>query len=289
MKKNWQLNDLDEAIIELALIEDLNKEFTDITCISLFDGNSIEKMAKIISKQDNPVTICGLAVTKSLLARIDPRCQLVTHFCDGDVLEKGRTLLTLHGSAQTLLMVERTLLNFMRHLSGIATLTAEFVKKIEGSTMQILDTRKTTPGMRHLEKFAVLCGGGANHRMGLFDAIMVKDTHIDLMGGVKAVFEKLPLLSHNRWPVIVEVRNEKELKAVLYYGKDKISRVLLDNMTPELLTTCVALCKAESIKTEASGNINLSTIQSIAKTGVDFASIGMLTHSAGHVDLSMKI
>jgi len=215
------------------------------------------------------------------------KTQLKPIIHDGETANPSETILKLEGDAKTILMLERTALNFLRHLSAIATLTHEFVEKVKNTPLKILDTRKTTPGLRQLEKYAVSSGGGLNHRMGLYDAIMIKDTYVDLMGDMKSALAKLPKDILKKVPVIVEVRNEKELEEVLKAGKGKVSRVLLDNMTPEQLTQCTKICN-KKVETEASGNVNLETIKAIAQTGVNYASIGKLTHSAGTVDLSMK-
>jgi nicotinate-nucleotide pyrophosphorylase (carboxylating) len=214
-------------------------------------------------------------------------CTLQSDYRDGQVIHPGATLLTLKGSAQTILMTERIVLNFLQRLCAIATLTSQYVEKIKHTSTRILDTRKTAPGFRHLEKYAVTCGGGVNHRMGLYDAMMIKDTHIDLLGGMSAALSKLPDTILQQCPVIVEVRTMEELEIVLESGLHKVTRVLLDNMSPALMSECAMLCRGR-IATEASGNMNLDTIATVAECGVDFISVGKLTHSAGSVDLSMK-
>lgn len=291
MNKNlalWQISAADLSLINLALAEDLGCPYKDVTCEALFLGHENKRIARIISKHPTSITICGLTIVNPIIEQIDPNCSVFSEFMDGQILHPGQTLLHVEGTASSLLMVERTLLNFLRHLCAIATLTAKFVEVVSNTSLKILDTRKTTPGMRHLEKYAVQCGGGVNHRMGLYDAIMIKDTHIDLMGNMSHLFNQLPLIQDNPLPVIVEVRDKIELENVIKYGKNKVSRILLDNMSVSLLAECVALCKQFQLETEASGNINLSTIKDIASTGVDYASVGMLTHSAGQVDLTMK-
>jgi nicotinate-nucleotide pyrophosphorylase (carboxylating) len=293
--QNWQLNQIDQKLLDLALQEDLCQDiyppsstlnpqsFTDITTDTLFPKN-INRSVKITSKDKKPIVVCGLPVIDALLAKFNSKFAILTNFKDGDVLQPGETLLTINCDANTLLKTERTLLNFLRHLCAIATLTKKFVSLIKDTNTKILDTRKTSPGMRHLEKYAVHCGGGVNHRFGLYDAFMLKDTHIDLLGGMKNAIAKLP--DKNKLPVIVEIRNLAELEVVLQFGKNKIDRVLLDNMSTELLKVCVQKCQG-IFQTEASGNITLATIEEIAKTGVDFASVGQLTYAAGQVDLSM--
>lgn len=278
---------LDTPLFDIALEEDLGMPFCDITSSLLFaDINKISS-AKIISKHPTPITICGLPVVNQLIKKLDGSLEIQTAFSDSQILSPGETLLTLTGSPHTLLMLERTLLNFLQHLSAVSTLTAKFVDLIKHTHTQILDTRKTLPGFRRLEKYAVHCGGGVNHRMGLYDAIMIKDTHIDALGNIHTALSKLPENILEKFPVIVEIRSLQELETALNYAPHKISRVLLDNMSPDLLSQCVKLCK-NTLPTEASGNINLNTVVGVAETGVDFVSIGQLTHSAGNVDLSMR-
>ena len=284
----WELNLLDLQLIDMAFIEDLGAPFHDVTTATLFaEKLPVTTVVNIISKQPEPITLCGLPVVKSILEKSGYPHELTTQYQDGQLLPPGATLLTLRGSAQVLLSVERILLNFLQRLCAIATVTSRYVEKIHGTQARILDTRKTLPGFRHLEKYAVHCGGGVNHRMGLYDAMMVKDTHIDILGGIDIALARLPENIKKQIPVIVEVRDRDELMAVLNNGLHKVSRVLLDNMTPELMRECVALCE-HKMPTEASGNISLENILTVAECGVDYISVGKLTHSAGSVDLSMK-
>lgn len=283
-----QLNQLDQTLLNLALTEDLGQPFYDATTDLLFADKTIPSQANIISKHPTEIVICGINVLQALFAKLPTPTKIETAHQDGDILPNGEILLTLHGDCRSLLMIERTALNFLRHLSAIATLTKVFVDKVNHTSLKILDTRKTTPGMRHLEKYAVACGGGVNHRMGLYDAIMIKDTHIDLLGGIKKVMEKLlAKKTAIKLPVIIEIRDYQELEQVLAQGQGIVDKVLLDNMNMLELSKCVQAC-AGIFETEASGNINLNNIAEIAKTGVAYASIGMLTHSAGQVDLSMQ-
>lgn len=283
---NFLCNDIDETLLELALREDLGAPFRDVTTELLFEGNETIVQAPIISKEIEPIVICGLPVIRALIHRLDQNVVIQTSKKDGELLLPGECLLVLQGKAKSILMLERTILNFLRHLSAIATLTRKFVEVVKETPLKILDTRKTTPGMRHLEKYAVQCGGGVNHRMGLYDAYMIKDTHIDLYGSLEAALQKIP--QDNRLPVIVEVRTVEELSNVIQYGKNCVTRVLLDNMSLSQLKQCVDLC-GSTFDTECSGNLTLDTIFAVAQTGVHFASIGSLTYGAGQVDLSMKI
>ena len=288
MDNDNKMPSLDKTLLELALREDLGAPAVDVTTMTLFKQQDFTGRAKIYSKHARPITVCGLEVIETVYKHLNPDTQVEAYLADGEVLAPGEALCSITAPASTLLMGERLALNFLRHLSAIATLTANYVAKVAGSHTKILDTRKTTPGLRHLEKYAVQCGGGVNHRQGLYDAYMVKDTHVDLLGGMAAALDRLPTRDQNSLPVIVEVRNTTELDTVLTLGADKITRVLLDNMNCQTLTTCVQACK-NTVTTEASGNISLATIADIAATGVDFASIGRLTYDAGHVDLSMQI
>jgi nicotinate-nucleotide pyrophosphorylase (carboxylating) len=303
----WQLNQIDQTLIELALTEDLGAPFCDLTTQALFPDNNKISRARIISKHSEPIVLCGLPVIKAVLNKFTDQSQIQESYQDGQIVNPKETILTIEAPANYLLMAERTILNFLQRLCAVATLTKKFVDAVKHTSLKILDTRKTTPGYRHLEKYAVQCGGGVNHRMGLYDAMMIKDTHVDALGGMEQALMMLakntgdrrsPLPNTNTivgatggrplpYNIIVEVRNIEELKIVLQYGRNKITRVLLDNMSPELMRECVALCK-NIFPTEASGNISLDNIKTIAETGVDFASIGKLTHSAGSVDLSMK-
>jgi nicotinate-nucleotide pyrophosphorylase (carboxylating) len=283
----WQLNNLDLQLIDLAFTEDLGSPYCDITTSFLFSEIKGNSTAKIISKNPEPIIICGLPVVKAVLAKLDHPCVLQSDYQEGQILQPGAILLTLAGPAPVLLTVERIILNFLQRLCAIATLTAKFVSTIQHTSTKILDTRKTLPGFRHLEKYAVYCGGGVNHRMGLYDAIMIKDTHIDLLGGIEVALDNLPEKMLQQLPVIVEIRSVHELAIVLDKGLQKITRILLDNMPPVLVAECVTMCQG-LITTEASGNINLDNILAIAQCGVDFISVGKLTHSAGNVDLSMK-
>lgn len=299
--QHWQLNEHDQQLIDLSLIEDLGEPFCDITTNTLFaeqddilhKRNEISKtghnqfQARIISKHPHPIVLCGFIVVSTILKRFNQNCIVHSDYQDGQTISPGDTLFTLTAPAKTLLMAERTILNYLQRLCAIATLTASYVNAVKETNLKILDTRKTAPGMRHLEKYAVFCGGGVNHRMGLYDAIMIKDTHIDLLGGMLPALEKLSDHFVQKIPVIVEVRDKHELAIVLNHAKHKVTRVLLDNMSPQLMSECVAMC-GNNIETEASGNIHLDNIKAVANSGVNYASIGKLTHSATVVDLSMK-
>lgn len=284
---HWELNNIDLQLIDFAFTEDLGVPFNDITTSLLFTEIKTVSRANIISKHKEPIVICGLPLVKTALNKMGHDCKIQTDFDDGCILQPGETLLTIVGPPSVLLMAERILLNFLQRLSAIATFTAKFVAAIKHTSATLLDTRKTLPGFRHLEKYAVYCGGGVNHRMGLYDAVMIKDTHIDFLGGLTMALDRLPDNILQQYPVIVEIRNENELMIALEKGRHKITRVLLDNMSPDLMRKCVTKCHG-LVETEASGNINFNNVISVAECGVNFISIGQLTHSAVNVDLSMR-
>lgn len=287
MKQLFTLSTADEVLLKLALTEDLSSERTDLTTDLLFMGKKISATARIINKQQSPIRISGLYLLEPLFMQLQEPCDIEYHCQDGDEIISGQPIVTLSANATTILRLERTLLNFLRHLSGIATLTAKFVDAVAATETKILDTRKTTPGMRRFEKYAVTCGGGFNHRFGLYDAIMVKDTHIDSLGGIEQALTQLRQ-QRPSCRVIIEVRNSIELEAVVRHGANWVDQVLLDNMSLTELSHCVAVAKPY-FKTEASGNLSLATIGEVAKTGVDFASVGQVTHSAPQVDLAMRM
>lgn len=286
MNNSWQLNKIDYQLIDLALAEDLGVPYKDVTTDALFKHQKLYKSAKIFSKHAENIVVAGLPLIEALFDKMDAEVKLNHQLQDGDFLSAGEVLVTIESDISSLLKVERTLLNFLRHLCAIATLTKKFVDMVRDTKLKILDTRKTSPGMRHLEKYAVHCGGGVNHRMGLYDAFMLKDNHMDFIGGLQKALAVLPDKKNNPLEVICEIRNLDELHIALEHGHDKVTRVLFDNMQPKQLKQCVKLV-GDIFETEASGNLTLQNIQDVAQTGVDYASIGMLTYAAGQVDLSM--
>lgn len=287
MRPVFSLTASDDALLQHALDEDLSPLRIDLTTDCLFADNSLNATACIISKHPKPITIAGLCLINPLFEKLGSKCEQQLNYHDGEVVNPGETIVSITASTDSLLRLERTLLNFLRHLSGIATLTAEFVSAVKNSKTRILDTRKTTPGLRNLEKYAVRCGGGVNHRFGLFDAIMVKDTHVDRFGGMQATLKHLAK-NYPTCPIIIEVRDKAELQTVIEFGREFVNQVLLDNMSNQLLQECVELAQPYFM-TEASGNISLASITGVAQTGVDYASVGQITHSAQQVDLSMKM
>ena len=283
-----QLSEQEKQLIEMAYVEDLGQPACDITTQTLFPNFSNQlATVHVISKHSTPMVMCGTPVVQAVLASRSAQCKVEAVASEGALVASGGVLLRVTGPASELLMAERIVLNFLQRLSAIATLTRQFVDRVRHTNTHILDTRKTLPGFRRLDKYAVQCGGGVNHRMGLYDAMMIKDTHIDLLGGLSQALALVPDDLAQRMPVIVEVRSLLELDVVFNQGLTKVSRVLLDNMAPALVRECVALCKGR-LATEASGNITLSNVLDYAETGVDFISIGQLTHSAGCIDLSMQ-
>jgi len=228
-----------------------------------------------------PVTVAGLFLAETIFRTLDPDCSCTAHVQDGDTVPAGTKLLEIQGNARALLAAERSALNTLQHLTGIATLTRSFTDAIEGTGATLLDTRKTIPGLRLLEKYAVRCGGGTNHRMGLHDAPMVKDNHIAAAGSVTQAVTACKTAGLAN--ITVEVDTLDQIEPAIAAGAD---RLLLDNMAPETLRNAVALV-AGRVPTEASGGVNLQTIRPIAQTGVTFISVGRITQSAPAADIGM--
>jgi nicotinate-nucleotide pyrophosphorylase (carboxylating) len=274
---------LDE-FIQNALQEDLGSgDHSSLACVPL----DAQSAAYLLIKETG--VLAGVDVAKRICEIYDATIIFDQKLKDGDHIQPGDIAFTLQGSSRSILAVERLLLNCMQHMSGVATQTAQYVQLISGTNCTLLDTRKTTPGMRLLDKYAVKIGGGANHRFGLYDMIMLKDNHIDYAGGLKPALErtKAYLVSQNlNLKVEVEVRSESELKELLALPQD-YQRIMLDNFTPEALKTALKSIP-EGIETEASGGITSETIRSYAETGVQFISVGALTHSVKALDMSLK-
>ena len=256
----------------------------DFSSLSSIDSNA--NAESVLLLKDNGV-VAGLTLAKVVFQQIDPAIEFQILAEDGQFYEKGTLLATAFGNAQSLLKGERLMLNLMQRLSGIATQTKVVVDLVKDTTVKLLDTRKTTPGLRLLEKWAVKMGGGYNHRIGLYDMIMLKDNHIDSAGSItKAVNStKQYLLEHNLdLKIEVETRTLKEVNEALSVGVD---RIMLDNFSPELCIEAVKII-GNQCETEASGGITLSNIQDYAKTGVTYISLGYLTHSVKALDISFK-
>jgi nicotinate-nucleotide pyrophosphorylase (carboxylating) len=267
------------ALIELALHEDLGEG--DRTSESTVPA-AARARGRLLAKE--ALVVCGLPILPRVFHGLGD-VAITSHAKDGDRVEAGTVLAHLEGPARALLGGERLVLNFLQHLSGVATLTRAYVDEVRGTRLVVRDTRKTVPGLRVLEKYAVRCGGGTNHRMGLDDAILVKDNHLALGGGDFGAAVRAARARHPRLPLEVEARTIAEVERAVAAKPDLI---LLDNMTPDVLREAVRLV-AGRVPLEASGGITRETLRAIADTGVDFVAIGALTHSARAVDISLKL
>jgi len=272
-----------QEAIRQALLEDIgNGDHSSLACID----NSIIGQMQLIAKQ--PGILAGINVAMMALNEVDSSIKLDSFKQDGDEIKKGDIVFTLTGPVQSMLTAERTVLNFLQRMSGIATATSRYIKKIEGTGTTILDTRKTTPNMRFFEKYAVRVGGGTNHRFGLYDMIMLKDNHIDFAGGIEKAIDKTHqyLKDHNLdLKIEIETRNIEEVKRVVAHGG--VDRIMLDNFTPEKIIEALQIIDSK-YETEASGGITLDNLVDYAKTGVNFISVGDLTHHINSLDLSLK-
>jgi nicotinate-nucleotide pyrophosphorylase (carboxylating) len=280
------------AILENALLED--RATSDATSYACIDPNQ-RAAATILAKEDCILAGIGcvgriLDVYAILDGAVTSHYEVTTHpeIFDGVRLHKGQSVAVIRHNARVVLSCERVILNFLQRMSGIATLTRKFVEAVHGTKARILDTRKTAPGLRVIDKYAVRCGGGQNHRLDLSDGVLIKNNHIALAGGVVPAVERA---LHNRrgaQPVEVEVRTLEELEQVLANGAEA---VLLDNMSPETVAKAVEFCSRleRRIPLECSGGISLENVRSYAETGVDFISVGLLTHSPHAVDMSMRV
>lgn len=272
-----------EELIARALAEDIGTG--DHTTLATIPEES-KGSARLLVKQ--PGILAGVELASAIAQHFDTRLQVRPYLMDGAHVSIGDVAFHLIGPQRSILTVERVLLNFMQRLSGVATLTRRYVDAVAGTGCVILDTRKTTPTLRALEKWAVQLGGGANHRHGLYDMIMIKDNHHDMLGGIpQAIAAARAYLDHNQLDlkIEVEVRGLDELELVLRHGG--VDRVMLDNFTPNVLRKAIELISGR-FETEASGGITLDSVRSFAETGVDFISVGALTHSAPSLDLSLK-
>lgn len=272
-----------DEIIKQALIEDLGDgDHTSIATIPL----SAKGKAHLIVKQNG--IIAGIDVAKKVFNAVDPDIQIETFTTDGKIVRIDDVVFEVEGKARSILSAERTALNFIQRMSGIATNTYKMVRKLEGLKTKILDTRKTTPANRAIEKLAVQIGGGHNHRFGLFDMIMIKDNHVDFAGGITQAIQATNkyLKDNNKdLKIEIEVRNFQELREAMETGG--IDRIMLDNFTPDDLLMAVQVI-SRKFETEASGGITMENIREYAETGVDFISVGALTHQIRSLDLSLK-
>ncbi|KTT70002.1 carboxylating nicotinate-nucleotide diphosphorylase [Sphingomonas endophytica] len=266
-----------DAFVTATLAEDLG-DGGDVTSAAV-----IPETARFVAVMDSrdAITVCGLPLAEAFFRHLDPAAQVETLVADGDRVAAGTTLMRITGQARALLTAERSALNTVQHLSGIATLTAAYVDAIAGSGATLLDTRKTIPGLRRLEKYATRTGGAKNHRMGLWDAAMIKDNHVAVAGGVgpAAALAKAAGIA----TIIVEVDRIDQITPALAAGA---THLLLDNMAPAILGEAVAIV-AGRVPTEASGGVTLETIGAIARTGVDYVSVGRITQSAPAADIGL--
>ncbi|MDR2085551.1 MAG: carboxylating nicotinate-nucleotide diphosphorylase [Dysgonamonadaceae bacterium] len=283
METAFDGNRLIDEWIALALEEDIaDGDHTTLATIPPTETGS----AQLIIKEEG--ILAGIEIARKIFRTFDPDLEMKTFIADGVEVKPGDIAFTVAGKVQSLLQTERLTLNVMQRMSGIATVTRNYVKRLEGTHTRVLDTRKTTPGMRILEKEAVRIGGGVNHRMGLFDMILLKDNHIDFAGGITPAIERV----HNylqkkgkNLPIEIEVRNFDELNEVLNTGR--VNRIMLDNFDVANTRKAVELVNGR-YELESSGGITYDTIRSYAETGVDYVSVGALTHSVKSLDMSLK-
>jgi nicotinate-nucleotide pyrophosphorylase (carboxylating) len=268
-----------EPIVVHALEEDLGRA-GDITSDLIIPATKKAKM-KLAARK--PGTIAGLIAAECAFGLVDPELKFIAKLPDGSQVKAGAVVATIEGSARSILTAERVALNFTGHLSGVATATRALVDAIRGTKARIVETRKTTPGLRLLEKYAVRCGGGFNHRFGLDDAVLIKDNHIAAAGSIAKAVKAARAGTAHTVRIEVEVDTLKQLEEALKIGVDTI---LLDNMPPETLRKAVAITDGRAVL-EASGNISLATVRAVAETGVDYISSGAITHSVTNLDLGL--
>lgn len=268
-----------ESLVRLALTEDLGRR-GDVTSQATIPA---QKQAQLQIRARQAGVICGMDLARLAFALIDGQIEFIAAVSDGERVAADTVLATVRGNARHLLTAERTALNFLTHLSGIASATQHIVDSVADYPAQITCTRKTIPGLRIVQKYAVRCGGGRNHRLGLDDAILIKDNHIAIAGDITTAIEQAKQFAGHLIPIEVEVDTLAQLKLAL---DAEVSLVLLDNMPADTLQQAVALCKGRA-KTEASGGITPETVQIVAKTGVDFIAMGYLTHSTTALDIGL--
>lgn len=269
-----------QHLIEIALEEDIGPG--DITTESLV-GEDVAGKGVIVAKE--PLVIAGLDVAKQVFERLDPKILFNPRYQEGDTIEDGEIVLEVEGRLRTLLLGERTALNFLQHLSGIATTVRSYVDKLANKDVRLVDTRKTIPGLRVLEKYAVRVGGAYNHRMGLYDGVLIKDNHIAVSGGITKAVERIRKTVSHLVKIEVEVSDLSEVKEALEAGADVI---MLDNMDVDQIRESIAYIDGKAV-VEVSGGVTRNDLAILAETGVDIISVGALTHSARSVDMSMRI
>ncbi len=277
------VNELEDKLIDLAFAEDIGDgDHTTLCCIP---ADAMGK-SHLLIKEDG--ILAGVEVAKEVFRRFDPEMRVEVKINDGAAVKKGDVAMIVEGRVRSLLQTERLMLNIMQRMSGIATMTNRYVKRLEGTGTRVLDTRKTTPGMRMLEKQAVKIGGGCNHRIGLFDMILLKDNHVDFAGGISNAINRChEYLERNglNLKIEIEVRNFDELQQVLDRGG--VDRIMLDNFSVPDTRKAVEIIN-HRYETESSGGITFDTIRDYAECGVDFISVGALTHSVKGLDMSFK-
>ena len=275
--------ELIDRLIDLAFAEDIGDG--DHTTLSCIPADAMGKSRLLIKETG---VLAGMEIAKEIFHRFDPTMQVEVLMPDGSDVKPGDVAMIVTGKVRSLLQTERLMLNVMQRMSGIATMTRRYVKQLEGTHTRVLDTRKTTPGMRMLEKMAVKIGGGVNHRIGLFDMILLKDNHVDFAGGIANAIRRAKDYCREKGKdlkIEIEVRNLDELRQVLELGG--VDRIMFDNFTPELTREAVRMVDGR-YETESSGGITFDTLRQYAETGVDFISVGALTHSVKGLDMSFK-
>ena len=277
------MNDHSEILITLALAEDIGDG--DVTSRYFIPEDRIARAFVAVRKEG---VVSGVEIAARVFTKIDPELKVEVLIADGSRVGEGAILIRVEGSARSILTAERTALNFLQHLSGVATLTSQYVDVVKGTRARILDTRKTTPGYRLLEKHAVVHGGGVNHRLGLYDRAMVKDNHLVAEGGTEAIQAAIFRLKEEKPEVEVELEADHPAQVLDFLALDGVDHILLDNMSLEELREAVAARGERAAPLlEASGGVTLETLRDIAETGVDFISIGALTHSAPALDIGL--
>ena len=275
--------ELIDQLLDLAFAEDLGDG--DHTTYSTIPADAMGR-SRLIIKEDG--ILAGVDVAEKVLHKVDPSIKMEIFIKDGAEVKKGDVAFTAEGPVRALLIAERTMLNIMQRMSGVATMTRKYQDELKGLHTRVLDTRKTTPGMRMLEKEAVKMGGGTNHRIGLFDMILIKDNHIDFAGGIEKAIQRANDYCRENGKdlkVEVEVRSLDDIRRVLAHGG--VDRIMFDNFTPDLTKEAVALVDGK-VETESSGGITLENLREYGEAGVDFISVGALTHSVKGLDMSFK-
>ena len=279
----YSVDELEDRLFDLAFAEDIGDgDHTTLCCIP---ETAVGK-SKLLVKEAG--ILAGVDIARKVFHKFDPELKMEVFIEDGSVVKPGDVAFIVRGKIRSLLQTERLMLNIMQRMSGIATMTHRYMEQLKGTKTRVLDTRKTTPGMRILEKEAVKIGGGTNHRIGLFDMILLKDNHVDFAGGISQAIERCHQYLEERnlnLKIEIEVRSVDELQQVL--NKGGVDRIMLDNFTPELTRKAVEMIGGR-YETESSGGITLETIRNYAECGVDFVSVGALTHSVKGLDLSFK-